>query len=122
MDFGDDTCKTDERIKEVLVPVFPISQYKGKLEALGPLCVPPFRVPRVAGLCVACWELREVRASQEGVFATQTSSRTLGFSVLDRVDPHDIEVMEVSIRSKCWVLAILVFSSNTLAVCVYLLY
>lgn len=100
MDSGGDTCKTDRRIREALVPVFPMSQYKGKPEALGPLCVHPFCVPRVSGLYVACWELREVRVLKKGVFATQTCSRTLGFSALNRVNPHCIEVIEVSIRSK----------------------
>lgn len=100
MDFGDDTCKTDGRIKEVLVSVFPVSRYKRKPETLGPLCVLPFCVPRVSGLRVACWELRKVRASHDGGFASQTYSRTLGFSALDRVDPHGVWVIEVSRRSK----------------------
>ena len=48
-DFGDDTSKSDGRIKEELVPVFPISQYKEMPETFPPLCFPPgdFRAANV---------------------------------------------------------------------------
>lgn len=70
-------------LKRYLFQFSPFHNIKESLKLLVLFVFPLSGMPHVEGLCVACWELREVRGSQEGIFASQTCSRTLGFSALD---------------------------------------